>query len=153
MGNIIHLGICMHPIKHVILTVLLFFSIRLFYNLELNVLMYSIILTLLFDIVDHSIILLLVKTSVTDRTKTLIKKGKFIEAFSWYYNSRRGNFDYLYLHNLLFFIAVTFVAFYYMNFMLIIGIVFHMVTDMIECYQKNNLNFWIYGWKKLIKLG
>ena len=143
----------MNPIKHVILTVLLFFSIRFFYNLELNVLMYSIILTLLFDVVDHSLTLLFIKTRVTDRTKTLIKKGKFIEAFSWYYNSRYNHFDYFYLHNLLFFIGVTLVAFYYMNFILIIGIVFHMVIDMIGCYRKNNLNFWIYGWKKLLKLG
>lgn len=141
----------MHPFKHILLTIVLFLFIRFFYNLNFSILFYSVILTLTIDVIDHSIAIFIYKNKLSQNTKKLIKRKAIIRAFRYYYNNRREKFKYLLLHNLITFSTFLFIALYYFSPIIFIGIIFHYICDLFECWQKRDLDFWIYGWRELLK--
>ena len=142
----------MHPLKHIFLTILLFLSLTFFVKLDISILIYSLILTILIDIIDHSFAILFFDTRLNHQIKEMIKKKRIKESMIKYYNGRSGAFEYFYLHNLPVFLIILVITVYIQSYTLFLGLIFHYICDIIECYQKGFIGFWTAGWKKMIKI-
>ena len=142
----------MHPLRHIILTSLLFLLLRFFIPLDVSVLAYSMILTLFIDIVDHTLSIFFIDNPLTREIKGMIKKKRIMEAMSQYYNERFGVFKYFYLHNLPVLAIISIVTLHAQSPVLFLGLVFHYMCDIFEGYRKGNLEFWVQGWSKMMKI-
>lgn len=137
----------MHPAKHIVLTILLWFVINLFHPLNVNILILSISATLLVDI-DHLLGITFMENDLNTKVRILIKKKKFFKAFRFYYTNRKTHVEHLYVHNTLVVIILTLVTLYLKSLVLFIGVVFHFMCDIAEDFFTGDLSFWTRSWEK-----
>lgn len=137
----------MRPLAHLLLTVILFFILKLFFSLNYAVLFFALFLTLLIDLFDHSIQLLIAKNPDALKIKTLFFNRKILKAYNLYYSTRRKNARQTLFHNIPFLILAIILSFYFKSFVLFLGIVFHLICDIsYEYYQYKSLSFvWTFG--------
>ena len=93
----------MHPLKHVLLTIIIaapaaFFLGGLDISSTLVFMIVAIIGNLLVDAVDHSLIILFGKDPLVKRTQRLLKARRVRKAFSQYYGGRKRGITKAYLH-------------------------------------------------------
>lgn len=125
----------MDPHIHLILTAVLFFALTPFIPLTLNILFLSLALTILIDVFDHLPSIAFARTAIHSKTRSLIRQGRLIEAYTYYHDSRMlGNISYL--HNFLGFFIIALPAFYFLYWPLIIGVVFHFACDIVNMHSK-----------------
>jgi len=137
----------MSPLAHLFLTAVLFFILKLFLPLNYAVLFFAFFLTLLIDLLDHSIQLLIANNPDALKIKALLFSGNISKAYNLYYNTRRKNARQTLFHNIPFLILIIILSFYFRSFALFIGIAFHLICDIsYEYYQYKSLSFiWTFG--------
>lgn len=130
----------MKPFYHIVLTITVFFIAKIFVDVGFNVLILALLLTVIVDIVDHSLLILSIKNSFMNKVRKLLYKLKIREAYNLYYKERYKTGK-AFLHNLAFFIIVTLVGIIYKNPVILLGISFHFICDMLsDIYFLKRLN-------------
>lgn len=123
----------MNPVKHIIATALLFFLISLIIPLDIKIFYWSLFVTVIVDVVDHTANLMLSKDMTTAETRKLIKKEGITSAYSYYYkNRKKGHIVWMIFHNWVFLIIFIILAILLKSWILWMGLVFHFVCDIAE---------------------
>lgn len=131
----------MSPTAHLLITTIFFFILKLFFYLNYAVLFIALILTLLIDVFDHSVLILLAQNPVAKHIRKLFFSGKVLEAYNFYYNTRRENASFTFLHNLLFFSAAIILTVLSRSYVLFLGVVLHLSCDFFyEFYKYHKLH-------------
>ena len=130
----------MKPTTHLVLTIMVFVAAKIYTALSLNVLFFALLLTVIVDIMDHSLIILLINNEVTIKTRELASALKLNEAYRIYCKERYKT-GRAFMHNLAFFAVITALGVIYKSPVILLGISFHFVCDMMsDFYFMKRLN-------------
>lgn len=130
----------MKPTTHTVLTIIAFVAAKIYINLNLSVLFFTLLLTVIIDVIDHSLIILLIRNEVTIKTRKLALAFKLKEAYKTY-SKERYKIGRAFMHNMAFFAAITAIGIIYKSPVILLGISFHFVCDMInDVYFMKKLN-------------
>jgi len=114
--------------------------IKLFISLPTSILFYSLLLTILIDLLDHSINIFLINNPLSKKVKEKIFNLKIKDAYTLYYKKRKENvYLFMVLHNYIFLLISFIISIYSKSYVIFIGIVFHLFCDILELrIEKNN---------------
>lgn len=133
----------MRPISHLALTAIAFFIMDIFIDISLTVLFLALFLTVIVDVIDHSLLILFIKSDITDSVRKYAYKLKLKKAYIKY-SKERWTIGKAFLHNLAFFTIITVVGIIYRSPVILLGISFHLICDMSsDLYFMKRLN---YNW-------
>jgi len=140
----------MKPAIHLLLTIILFFILKIFFPLDLKILLVALSLTLIIDILDHGILILFARNPLAIEIKGLFLSGKISKVYRLYYRTRRENARQTFFHNFLFLFLMIFLVIWFRNLAIFLGIVFHLICDLFyEYYKYRTLSFvWTFGLMK-----
>src|SRR3989344_9282320 len=131
----------MNSLNHLVVTALAYMVIASFIPMPKLVLVAALFLTVLIDVLDHVPSILFQKTSMHAHTRKLIKQGKIIEAYKYYYDNRNTT-NKSYFHNIYFVALITAIAIYLWNAAFFLGVAFHFYTDIAEAFLQGNPGIW-----------
>lgn len=139
----------MNPIKHIIITTMISTLYFQFTSFNYYVLYSALLSTILIDVIDHSATILFQNNDLSLKTRMLLKKGSFLEAYMNYYRARKKYIKHMYFHNIFFLILIFVVSFilYFVDMTLLLillfGPILHLLCDILENFTcDENLEFW-----------
>lgn len=124
----------MKPLQHIVLTIGLYLALRNYIDLRLNVLLASLIITLMVDFYDHGQYLLMNKNRYKDTIKHIIKDKGIFEAYHYYRDNRAKIFKKPQLHTPFFMVFSIILTVILESYALLIGLVFHFFCDILDYY-------------------
>ena len=119
----------MIPLQHLILTTLAYFALESYFNLNISILIGSLIATIMLDVIDHSQSLLRTRKNFF---RTLRKNG-ILKTYNDYLRKRNKEFKPIF-HTPFWLLATILLALIFNNFIIWLGIVFHFFCDIINDY-------------------
>jgi len=129
----------MEPLKHLVITALVFFLLKIFIYLPFSVLVYALLLTILIDIIDHSINIFFVNKPLSKKIKGMIIKFKIRGAYKLYYKKRKEDiYTFMLFHNSIFLLLSLILSFYLKSYAFFLGIPLHLICDIIEIKIEKN---------------
>lgn len=131
----------MSPLQHIIITIIAFFLLSLAVPLPLSVLSWSLVLTLGIDVFDHSYLFLTVKNPTYNRSRELIRQGKLLEAYRFYYANRDLS-NYSLFHHVWGTIATWIITVYFASPIILLGLVLHFSCDITALMRNRKLIMW-----------
>ncbi|MFH1285254.1 MAG: hypothetical protein ABIH99_01605 [Candidatus Micrarchaeota archaeon] len=144
----------MNPLLHLIITLLACILLYLLISFPPFFILLALLLTLLVDFADHSLVILFWKGSFLDEVRAKIYSLKLKEAYSFYYNGRKKHVRSMLLHNLIFlllaFLGAFLLPFHYML-SAQFGVTLHFITDICENIRDGSADFWFGRLKSIRK--